>query len=149
MESNVGDDWYISASVGTAIVIAGLLLMRSHVRQWSQQQDDPELDERQRRHLHWRYRRRMQASGLLTLIGIMIPVGDIEALFGAEPVWFAVYWFVVIGLVIWVALLALGDLAVTRAHSQVDLKRLEQMQRELEQELATLKSRSSNGRESE
>ena len=145
----MGDDWYISASVGAAIVIAGVLLMRSHYRSWSQQQEDPELDERQRRHLQRRYRRRMQASGLLTLIGIMIPIGDIESVFGDQPVLFAVYWFAVIALVMWVALLALGDLAATRAHSQVDLRRIEQMQRELEQELAALRSRGENGRNTE
>lgn len=145
----MGENWYISASVGAGVVIAGLLLMRSHVQSWSRQQEDPELDDRDRRHLRRRFRRRMQASGLLTVIGVMIPIGDIESVFRAAPVIFAVYWFVVIALVMWVALLALGDLAATRAHSRVDISRLEHMQRELEQELAALQSRGANGRDSE
>ena len=145
----MGDDWYISASVGVAIVIAGVLLLRSHYRSWQQQQADPELDDRERRHLRRRFRRRVQASGLLTLVGVMIALWGVESIFRNAPGLFSVSVFVVIGLTMWVALLAMGDLAATRAHSQVDLSRLEHMQRELEQELAALKSRRSNGRDSE
>lgn len=142
----MGKTWFVSAFVGAAIIITGVLVMRSHYYTWQRQKADPELDDRERRHLHRRFRRRLQATGLLVVIGILIPVGDIEMLFAGRPVLFAVHWFSVIGLVMWVGLLAVGDLASTRAHSRVSLHRLEQKQRELEREVAALQSRHSNGR---
>jgi hypothetical protein len=142
----VGQNWFVSAFLGAAIIIVGVLVMRSHYYTWQRQKVDPEIDEREREHLRRRYRRRLQATGLLVLIGILIPVGDIEMLFAGRPRLFAIYWFAVIGLVMWVGLLAVGDLASTRAHSRVSRTRLEQKQRELEREVAALQNRRTNGR---
>jgi hypothetical protein len=142
----VGQTWFVSAFLGAAIIIAGVLVMRSHYYTWQRQKADPDIDERERQHLHRRYRRRLQATGLLVLIGILIPVGDIEVLFANRPLLFALHWLAVIALVMWVGLLAVGDLASTRAHSRVSLHRLEQKQRELEREVAALQNRRTNGR---
>lgn len=143
----MGKTWFVSAFVGAAIIIAGVLVMRSHYYTWQKQKADPDLDERERRHLHRRFRRRLQATGLLVVIGILIPVGDIEILFADRPGLFALHWLAVIALVMWVGLLAVGDLAATRAHSRISLSRLEQKQRELEREVAALQSRRTNGRD--
>lgn len=142
----MGQTWFVSAFVGAAIIIVGVLVMRSHYYTWQQQKADPDLDDRERKHLQRRFRRRLQATGLLVIIGILIPVGDIEMLFADRPVLFALYWLTVIVLVMWVGLLAVGDLASTRAHSRISLSRLEQKQRELEREVAALQNRHSNGR---
>jgi len=142
----VGQTWFVSAFVGAAIIITGVLVMRSHYYTWQKQKADPDIDDREREHLRRRYRRRLQATGLLVVIGILIPLGDIEVLFVNRPVLFAVHWFTVIGLVMWVGLLAVADLASTRAHSRVSLSRLQQKQRELEREVAALQKRHSNGR---
>jgi hypothetical protein len=142
----VGKTWFVSAFVGAAIIIAGVLAMRSHYYTWQKQKTDPDLDERERQHLYRRFRRRLQATGLLVLIGILIPVGDIEVLFANRPGLFAAHWIAVIVLVLWVGLLAVGDLASTRVHSRVSLSRIEQKKRELEREVAALQSRHTNGR---
>lgn len=142
----MGQTWFVSAFFGATIIIVGVLVMRSHYYTWQRQNADPELDDRERKHLQRRYRRRLQATGLLVVIGVLIPIGDIEVLFANRPVLFAVYWFVVIALVLWVGLLAVGDLASTRAHSRVSLSRLQQKQRELEREVAELQNRRLNGR---
>jgi hypothetical protein len=142
----VGRTWFVSAFVGAAIIIVGVLAMRAHYYTWQRQKADPEIDERERGHLYRRYRRRLQATGLLVLIGILIPIGDIEVLFAPRPVLWGIHWLIVTGLVMWVGLLAVADLASTRAHSRLSLHRLQQKQRELEREVAALQSRRSNGR---
>jgi hypothetical protein len=143
----VGQTWFVSAFLGAAIIIAGVLVMRSQYYGWQRQKADPDIDDRERQHLRRRFRRRLQATGLLVLIGILIPVGDIEVLFANRPLLFALHWLAVIALVMWVGLLAVGDLASTRAHSRVSLHRLEQKQRELEREVAALQNRRTNGRQ--
>ena len=144
----VGNNWFVSAFFGASLIIAGVLMLRSHYYAWVTQRHDSEIDERELRHLQRRFRRRLQASGILVLIGIMIPIGDMETLFKDREALFAMYWFTVLALTMWLGLLALGDLVSTRVHSQVSISRLEQKQRALEQEVATLQSRQTNGRHS-
>ncbi len=137
--------WWVSAAFGGALVIGGVLMLRSHMRAWKQQQDDPDLDDADRHFLHRRFRRRMKASGLLTLIGVMLPVGDVVRVFAGSPWWFALYWIVVLLLVMWLFLLAMGDMASTKVHTTVALNRIWAEQRKLEQEAAALRAQISNG----
>jgi len=141
----VDKSWLASAVFGGALVVTGLLMMRSHARVWQEQKDDSELEDKDRLFLRRRYRRRMQASGLLTIIGVMLPVGDSIRLFLPAPEWFALYWIVVLLLVMWVFVLAIGDMASTKTHTTVALNRIRAQQRELEREAAALRGRRSNG----
>ncbi len=137
--------WWVSAAFGGALIIGGVLMLRSHLRTWNRQQADPELDDEDRHFLQRRFRRRMQASGLLTLIGVMLPLGDVVRLFAGSPWWFAVYWIVVLILVMWLFVLALGDMALTKVHTTVALNRIRAEQRKLEKEAAALRAQMSNG----
>lgn len=133
--------WFVSAAFGAGLFIAGLVMMRSHYKSWQRQKADTDLDEGDLTFFRRRYRRRMQASGLMALIGVLIPIGDSVERFDDAPGFFAVYWIVVLALVLWLILLAAGDLAATKAHSTVALNRIRKQQRQLEREAAALRER--------
>lgn len=126
-------------------MLAGLLLMRSHHVAWRTQQGDAELSEADRLFFRRRYRRRMQASGLMALIGVLLPIGDSVPLFRQAPGWFAVYWGTVLLLVIWLFVLAVSDMISTRAHSVLALRRIQAQQRELEREAEALRQQLTPG----
>ena len=140
------NNWLISASVGAILLLVGLVMMRSHTRSWRQQNLDTTLDEFDRQHYYARYRRRLQTSAMIALVGILIAVGDSPLI----P-WrnfqraFAVYWVVVLMFTLWIVLLAIGDLSSSRAHSQVALARVRKKQRDLESQVEQIKRRGSNG----
>jgi len=80
----------------------GLLMMRAHLKTRRMQWEDSSLagDDQERTHLNRQFRRRMQASGMLVLIGVMIAAGqfiDGKAL----PALFTFYWSAVILLTVW------------------------------------------------
>ncbi len=137
--------WLISAGFGGALLVAGLWMMRSHSRAWQAQKTDAELDESEIRFFRRRFRRRMQASGMMALIGILLPIGDWVDLFRPAPGWFAAYWGMVLLLVMWLFLLAIGDMVSTRAHAAVALNRIKAQQRQLEQEAVALRKQASTG----
>lgn len=80
-------------------------------------------------------RRRLQVSGLLAVIGLLIPIGDLAPNLRRSPTMFAIFWLVVLGLVAWMVLLALGDLASNLAQHRVAKNQLEIERRSLEQQL--------------
>lgn len=124
----------------------GVLLMRSHVRSWAAKKNDSSLDERERRHLHSRFRRRMQASAILAALGVLIPLGGIVIPWQQFPGFFAPYWIAVLLLALWVILLGMADVVATSAHTRAELSRIRRQQRELEAKVAELRRRDSNGR---
>lgn len=136
---------YLALVFGLLILGLGLGLVVSHLRTRKRHQDDPTLEERERVFYQRQFRRRMQASGLLALIGFLIPIGD--DLFipwqRHQGAW-ALYWMIVLLLVLWVLVLASLDWIATGAHvrtSKNALARLERKQQELQAELERLKSR--------
>ena len=139
------DNWQIAAGVGVVIFVFGAAMMRWHVASWRRQKNDASLDDFDRNHYFARYRRRMQTSGIIALLGILIPVGDSLLSLQNFPALFAVYWGTVLLLTLWIVLLAVGDVSSTKAHSNVALERLRQKQRELQAHAKRLKSRRSNG----
>lgn len=131
--------------IGGCLIVLGAVMLAAHVRAWRKQQAEVDLDESDRRHYRTRFRRRMQTSGLILVLGVLIPLGDWLFVLG-RPVVSTLFWVGVLVLVGWVVLLGIGDLLATKAHSRVSLSRLHVKQRQLEQELAALRRRS-NGRD--
>lgn len=129
--------------VGVALVAFGGVLMWTHRRSWAKQQQD-ELEEFERRHFYRRYRRRMQVSGMLVLLGIVIPPGMLF-LTEKHPAAFGFFWLAVLILVVWIILLAVADMFSIRTYGNISQARLDLRKRELEAELARLKSQQSNG----
>ena len=135
------EQWLVAPLTGGCIVVFGLFLLRTHVRSWHQQQADTSLDDHERDFCERRYRRRMQTTAMLIGIGAMVSVGDQLLPLDKSPVWFAVYWTVVLLATLWITFQALGDLASTKVHSRANLARIRRKQRELQDELAQLRDR--------
>lgn len=122
------------------------MMMRAHLKTRNSQLEDASLagDEQERVHLDRQFRRRMQASGMLVLIGVMIAAGQfIDG--QAHPTLFTFYWLGVILLTFWLILLALGDAVSIANYSRNAQARLDVHRRELEAELERLKARQGNG----
>jgi len=137
----------VSLSVGGCLIVVGLLLLRKHRLAWRVQKHEAGENEQQRRSYFLRYRRRMQIAGILIVVGIMVPVGDLKMVdWKPHPALGAMYWLAVILLCFWMILLALGDVLSIRARSRVDLAKLETKRRALEHELREhQKRRAENG----
>ena len=144
------EKWWISAIVGAIVFLIGLALLRWNVKFWRQAKDDSALEDVDRQHFYRRYRRRMQMSAMLMIVGLLVGVGELLGDWRKHPGPFAVYWGGVLLLLLWVVLLGFADMLSTAAHSRIALAELRYKQRALEQRLAEFKQRRvSNGRESE
>ena len=141
---------WVAVLAGVVVAVVGLIMIRSHRSAWRDQKNDPGLDDAERAHLHRRYRRRMQASGTVVLLGALLALGG-----GAipwvqlPPLAFDIYWGGVLLLTAWVIVQALGDMLSTGAHAKASLSQVRAKQRELERQLEEYKSRRGNGRHTE
>lgn len=90
----------------------------------------------------------MQASGLLALLGVLIPIGTVVIPWQNRPILWATYWGGLMLMSLWVVFLGLGDAIATTAHSRAAMGRIKRKQRELQEQIAELQRRKSNGRES-
>ncbi len=119
----------------TALFSLGLLLLAavlvySHWHGWRQSQDvagdEEELD------FHWRqFRRRMQASVMLAVVGLVLPLHT----FIRTPVLMTVFLFGLLVLVLWIVALAVADYVACR-------RRLTQIEDDERIERAKLEHRS-------
>ena len=139
----------IAPLVGFGIVAIGLGLMRWHFVAWREQRADPSLSESERGLYERRYRRRMQTSGLLAVLGVLLGLGDVVVAQQVSPLLFLVWILAMLFLVCWIILLALGDMASTAVYSRQQLARVRQEQRALELRLEEMKNRRSDGRRSD
>jgi hypothetical protein len=95
-----------------------------------------ENDENSRLHADRQFRRRMQVSVMLGLIGILIPVGDqLDKVFVARPALFFVWVGIVFVLTIWMVLMALGDWLSTVAYSAIERSHLRHQRTALEEDI--------------
>ncbi len=136
-----------TAVFGAVLVAVGLLMIRSHRRAWVRQQGEAGLSREDRTRLFLRYRRRLQMSGMIAVLGVMIAVGDVW-IWGQGLVVATVYWIVVIGLGVWLLLLGIADLASVRLGSRNardELRQIGEKRKELEAELEEMQRRRSNG----
>jgi len=77
----------------------------------------------------------MQASGILLLVGILIPVGDHEPLFANAPRSFAIFWIVILFTILWIVVLVAADAAATFAHGRATVARIRRKRESLENRL--------------
>ena len=130
----------VSLIAGLCTIAVGMVLLRSHRADWRRQQQEFIDDSRELRHLQARYRRRRQTSGLIAIVGLLIPIADLPIMWrnlGAMPA--TLLWIAIVSLCIWVGMLAIGDYATTRAHTRATLVRLKIHKQELIDELERLR----------
>lgn len=147
----VRDDWVPATVMGLGLALLGGWFMKLHLQSWRRHSADPSLEDPEREFYRRQFRRRMQASGIILVIGIMLPVGDSLIPWRKQDASVAaLYWLLVLALTCWVLLLAMGDLLATRAQSRASLSRLQRKQRELQAEADRLRAaaRSKSGGES-
>ncbi len=101
------------AVYAVSFLLIGLsgLLIDSHRRSWWKSQHDQQLGERDLRFARSQYRRRMQASVIIGLLGGAI---GLEPLVPRLPQWVAVYLAVLIGGCACIMTLALLDVVATQ-----------------------------------
>src|SRR5262245_50165886 len=103
-----------SLAVGITLILLGSALIRWHYTVWSAHRTDGDSDDREKNHYRTQFRRRVQVSALLILLGIMIPLGDALMELRRAPLFLAWYWFAVLLVAFWVMLLAAFDWLSTR-----------------------------------
>ena len=153
------NDIKASLTMGIALIFLGAWLIRWHWAVWGQHRGQvanaPDAgtvatgDDRERRHFRLQFRRRIQVSALLILLGLMIPLGDWLMVQRRNPLWITIYWIVVLALALWIMLLAAIDWLATRLYvraTRATLASLARQRRELEAEAERLRGRGSNGR---
>jgi len=138
MPPNLRPD-FVSLIFGGCVLLAGIVLQLSHRAAWLREQIEFASDQRELWHFESRYRRRRQTSGLIALVGLLIPVVDLPVVWNLGPRAPTIMWCLIGCLCIWIAGLAMGDLATTRAHSRATLARLEVHKTELMEQLERLR----------
>ncbi len=130
---------FISLTVGGCILTFGVLLAWLNWKTWAWQQQEFIDDPRELRHLQARFRRRTQTSGLIALVGLLIPLGDLPLVWKQHPVLSSILWIAICCVCFWIMLLALADLVATRSHSRATLLRLQAHKGELLDQLKRLR----------
>jgi UDP-N-acetylmuramyl pentapeptide phosphotransferase/UDP-N-acetylglucosamine-1-phosphate transferase len=143
----VNENKWIVPAVGGVLFLIGLVLVIAHLRTRKRAQNEPQLDAAAQTHLAKRFRRRLQASGMIAMLGVLIGVGDQLPILRQKPGLFGLYWLAVLLMTAWVMLLGVGDYFSTRVHGRAALTRLRKKQHALEEEVAEIRRRGSNGRD--
>jgi len=122
-------EWLPSLWMCGLLVLASLWMMKMHIRAWRAAQADESREPFELNHLRRQFRRRMQTSGILGLLGIAILVGHfIKPPMAAVVV--VAYWATVLLMVAWVLVLACFDAISTQMHFR-RMQRRKQSQRAL------------------
>lgn len=105
------DFWSAAMTMVVLVLVAGAM-MAGHVRVWRSARQ-PDLPPRDRDYHRRRFRRRMQSSAMVGLVGVAIFVGY---WIQDPPLLVVVYWSGVLLLVAWLGLLAMADIVSTAHH---------------------------------
>lgn len=128
--------------VGTLLALFGAGLIHLHRTAWFHRQLDDELSEDDLKFFSRQYRRRMQTSGLLILIGFLIVIGDAPYMpWKSYPAIFAIYWGGILLISFWIILSAIGDMSASRLRSTTMISRIQDQQRVLEKQLMELQKK--------
>lgn len=127
--------------VAALLVSVGIFLSAWHWRGWKRIEHDLE----EGTEAHWsQVRRRIQVAWMISLAGVLLCLGDtvlpiLQRGGHLSKVKMAAWWTVDVILLlfvaVWIALLAIGDMAVSRSRARVQQLRIKQQQRELHVEI--------------
>ena len=137
----------LTAIFGGGLAVVGLSMMAWHHKSWKKQREEPGFNQWDLTRLKTRCRRRMQTSGMIAVLGVMLAIGD-ALIWSQGPLVATVYWIVVIAMGGWLLLLGVGDLLTVRVDSKLardELQRIGQKRAKLETELEEMRRRGSNG----
>lgn len=133
------------ALFSAVIVLAAVALLVWHVRAWravrGRHADPAEFDFRRRQ-----FRRRVQASAMLGLLGLAVFLGGLMMVYRLRPLAITLYWLAVIVVLGWLALLALADVLATKHYFGRIQDHYTVEQAKLRAELRRIQSVRGNGR---
>lgn len=95
------------------LLLAAVWMIVSHMRTWRGLQQE-ELDAEEFDYRRRQFRRRMQTSAMLGVLGVAILVGHPLTLWLDSPAFFLAFWGVIVLVVLWMCLLALVDMWATK-----------------------------------
>jgi hypothetical protein len=110
-----------AAAVSALIVTVSLALVTWHIVEW-RAWEKATPDDRERKFAWRRFRRRIQASGMLGLIGASILIGASGWIMN-KPLLVAFYWTGILVMLVWVMLLAVGDAISSRRFFRAEHRR--------------------------
>lgn len=126
----------MTVSAAAALVLVSILLSVAHLRAW-RADDHGGLGERDRNFHARRFRRRLQASVMVGVIGLLL-LGDLWLGDG----WAAlIYWSGVLLLLGWLLLLAASDWLASRVHFRGQIDRLRHERALLQADIDQLRQR--------
>jgi len=115
-----------------------------HVAVWRGLQEE-DLDEEERRFRYAQFRRRMQTSGMIGVVGLLMLFSPL-----VESPWAnLIFWSVVVLLLVWMVLLAVADWMSTKAHYGPKARYLQAEREKLEAEVERLRAQEGNGKSTE
>jgi hypothetical protein len=126
----------MTVMVAAALVFASLALSASHLRAWRHASHGGLGEQEQSFHAR-RFRRRVQASVMLGVIGLLL-LGDLWLTDGWPAL---LYWLGVLLLLVWLLLLAASDWLASRVHFRGQIIRLQNERAVLQAELDQLRAR--------
>jgi hypothetical protein len=130
---------FVAPLFGLALVLLGLAFLRRHRRTWQDRKNDPAIELSERKYYHRQYRRRMLTSGLLVLLGVLIPIGDalLERKFPLMAA--TLYWVGVLLIVLFVLSLGFLDLFAAGLHTKDAMLRIRGEKAALEREVQEIR----------
>ena len=134
-----------SLVVGGLVALLGAALLVNHQQSFARRKLQGILEEFEHQFHVRQYRRRMQTSGMLVAIGVLIIGGDAIIDWDAPINIVAILWVTMLLLLsLWVVLLGLGDWVSSRTHNQTLISHNENMQH-LHRTLLEKASKKENG----
>ncbi len=109
------EDFWVSLGFSLVLLAASAVMLWSHQRTWRHLQEPP-LEAREHDFHRRQFRRRMQTSAMLGLLAVTIFIGHWMTSPPLAPLAWLIFWGFVVLLVLWMSLLAMADLLVTRFH---------------------------------
>ncbi len=111
----VAEDVWVSLGFSLVLLVASAVMLGLHHRTWRHLQEQP-LDAREHDFHRRQFRRRMQTSAMLGLLAVAVFIGHWMTSPPLAPLAWLIFWGLVVLVVLWMGLLAMADLLVTRFH---------------------------------
>ena len=126
---------------GVVLVALGTAFLRRHRRVQAERRDDLSIPEDEKRFYERQHQRRMLTSGLIVVLGLLIPLGFL--LIDRQPPLpgpvVALFWIGVLLIVLFVLLLGLIDLFATGLHARNAMHRVQIEKAALERQLEEIR----------
>jgi hypothetical protein len=106
-------NFLLSAISSVLLLVVSSVLMLINWRSWKSFRRSESL-ENERDYRRRQFRRRMQASGMIGVIGIALFLGDTLIVWFDDPVVTVLFWVSVVMITLWTVLLAMVDIWATR-----------------------------------